>query len=38
MEYGLPSMKSIKSLKSLVKKRNNAQEVVSFVSTLQKPQ
>ncbi|CAN8294276.1 unnamed protein product [Cochlearia groenlandica] len=27
MEHGLPSMKSFKSLKSLVKKRNNAQEV-----------
>lgn len=30
MEHGLPSMKSIKSLKSLVKRRNNGQEVVCF--------
>lgn len=28
MEHGLPSMKSIKSLKSFVKRRNNTQDVV----------
>ncbi|CAH2038297.1 unnamed protein product, partial [Thlaspi arvense] len=30
MEHGFPSMKSIKSLKSLVRKRNNAQDVVKL--------